>query len=335
MDNKVYWTWEQAMRDSDLESSTKLVLFVLNSYMNPEQPYCFPSIETIAKASSFSERSVVRHLDKAVNSQFIVKSKRRKDGQDWANNRYHLCFPDGTNFPTYSEIYKSVNGEGPILKDKVDTESHAKVKSASEPVSSASDSLSAKSPNSMTQSPTNIQVNNNKQNNRQEDKILQKFNLYWESDKFKKIIPSQSRGSRVKALSSVRKCLKEDSSLSIDELFIGLTNYYKQKDVLAQRKENKQKGIGDGKFIKHLTSVLNGKYYEDFLSSNQTVEVKKPKGQVLSDTRFASMLRAYEEKGTWDSFTVGPEPNNERNRKFSKLTEQQYQEYLLVAKRKR
>lgn len=89
----VFFTWRSAILKSELQSTTKLVLLVLSTYMDDHGGGAFPNIKTIASDSGLSERAVCTHIEKAVDAGFIVVSKQKLAGKNWARNAYKISFP--------------------------------------------------------------------------------------------------------------------------------------------------------------------------------------------------------------------------------------------------
>ena len=89
----VFFTWRSAILKSDLGSTTKLVLLVLSTYMDDHGGGAFPNVKTIASDSGLSERAVCTHIERAVDAGFIVVSKQKLPGKNWARNAYKISFP--------------------------------------------------------------------------------------------------------------------------------------------------------------------------------------------------------------------------------------------------
>lgn len=87
------WSWREAILKSNLESTTKLVLLTLSTYMNDHGNSCFPSHQTIADNASLSKRAVINHIQNAVDAGFLKKSKREVAGKIWDSNEYFASFP--------------------------------------------------------------------------------------------------------------------------------------------------------------------------------------------------------------------------------------------------
>ena len=88
------FSWRHAVQRSDLGSTTKLVLLNLSLYMNEVGQGCYPSVERQVEDTGLSKKSVITHLDKAVEAGFIIKKKHGYSGQGWARNEYEASFPE-------------------------------------------------------------------------------------------------------------------------------------------------------------------------------------------------------------------------------------------------
>ena len=80
--------WIQGVRDSELRSTTKLVLFVLSTYMDNDGRECYPSIRLLSTNSGLSRTSLSHHLDVAQSAGWIYKIKRKSETSTWQNNEY-------------------------------------------------------------------------------------------------------------------------------------------------------------------------------------------------------------------------------------------------------
>jgi hypothetical protein len=88
------YSWQQAICQSDLMPTTRLVLLTLGTFMNQHGESCYPSIETIADCSGLSKRAVITHLDKAETAGFLTVKSHGFRGQKWKRNEYSASFPD-------------------------------------------------------------------------------------------------------------------------------------------------------------------------------------------------------------------------------------------------
>ncbi|WGS50838.1 helix-turn-helix domain-containing protein [Paraburkholderia sp. D15] len=81
------------MTESDLPSTTKLVLFVIAEYANAMDDICWPSIGTIAGKASLSERCVSNHLAVAESNGWLTRWRSRRPARRWAHAHYRLSVP--------------------------------------------------------------------------------------------------------------------------------------------------------------------------------------------------------------------------------------------------
>lgn len=94
----IHFSWQSAVVESALESSTKLVLLVIGTYMNQHGDGAFPSYATIAKSASLNRATVIRHIDLAVAAGWLKKGVRLrrsvKNGKlESDTNSYSVSFP--------------------------------------------------------------------------------------------------------------------------------------------------------------------------------------------------------------------------------------------------
>lgn len=93
-----HFSWQAAVIASELESTTKLVLLVIGSYMNQHGDGAFPSYATIAKNASLNRATVIRHVDIAVEGGWVGKRSRVRTNADDGrtendSNLYSISFP--------------------------------------------------------------------------------------------------------------------------------------------------------------------------------------------------------------------------------------------------
>jgi hypothetical protein len=104
------WSWRQAIKDSDLKSTTKLVLLTLSVYMNDCGNGCYPSVEQLVKDTSLSKRAVIVHLQLAEKAYFITKKMHGFRGNKWRRTEYIATYPD-----QQKNIQKCGAGDAPRL----------------------------------------------------------------------------------------------------------------------------------------------------------------------------------------------------------------------------
>ena len=88
-----YWTWEDAITESNLKPMTRLVLLTLSTFMNAKNTSAYPSQEELARCSGMGLSTVNRHLKLALEAGFIEVRKHGFSGQNWANNEYIAVIP--------------------------------------------------------------------------------------------------------------------------------------------------------------------------------------------------------------------------------------------------
>lgn len=87
------WRGSVASELGPTSPTTRHVLLTLSIYMNRNTLSCFPSIETISKATGLSKRSVCTHLTIAEDQGWINKIRLGKVGRGWKLNSYKALFP--------------------------------------------------------------------------------------------------------------------------------------------------------------------------------------------------------------------------------------------------
>lgn len=90
-----HFDWQRAvLADKSLQSGTKLVILVIGVRLNKKTQAAFPSYNTIAEEASMSRRSVVSHVELAVEAGWLRKEVRRKSEKENYSNIYRLSFPN-------------------------------------------------------------------------------------------------------------------------------------------------------------------------------------------------------------------------------------------------
>lgn len=88
--------WRQSIQKSDLQATTRHVLMNLSIYMDADGKSCFPTTLRQAQDTGLSEKSVITHIEKAVQAGFLKKAVRRRGGKGWASHEYEAMLPGGT-----------------------------------------------------------------------------------------------------------------------------------------------------------------------------------------------------------------------------------------------
>lgn len=103
------WSWQQAVQESELSSTTRHVLLNLSVYMNNRGENCYPSTATQAKDTGLSERTIITHLQIAKDAGYIKVKRHGFGDQHWKLHEYLPVHP--------SEIPKPKKGTEPDDKE--------------------------------------------------------------------------------------------------------------------------------------------------------------------------------------------------------------------------
>jgi hypothetical protein len=88
------WTWRRALRDYGPDDPGLLVsLYTLNTYMDRDG-YAWPSQSLWAKGSRVTERTIRRHMERAVALGWLAVETAGRTGQGWRHYAYRACVPD-------------------------------------------------------------------------------------------------------------------------------------------------------------------------------------------------------------------------------------------------
>ena len=85
--------------NSDLRSTTKLVLLILSTHMNNDGNNCWPSFRLIAKKCTLSRDTVIKHISEAIEKGWLRKKERYRDNGDQTSNQYFPLIPAGSSPP--------------------------------------------------------------------------------------------------------------------------------------------------------------------------------------------------------------------------------------------
>lgn len=118
-----FFSWRQAILQSDLAPTTRHVLLTLACHMNDAGESCYPSVELLAKETGLSTRAVITHLNLAKESGWIEVDKHGFRGQKWNRNDYKMAWPESLFEEQKTE--KAVN-DVHGLSDKAVNDVHVK-----------------------------------------------------------------------------------------------------------------------------------------------------------------------------------------------------------------
>lgn len=125
------WSWRDAIRQSDLQPTTKLVLYTVSIYMNEIGGGAFPSYKTLANDCGLSKRTTMRHIEIAIQAGFIGKEKGLRENGSYTSNRYKATYPSWvvsrvTLGSDTGDTRGSVTGDTPINTPVINTPSNKK-----------------------------------------------------------------------------------------------------------------------------------------------------------------------------------------------------------------
>jgi len=88
-----FFSWQQAIRDSALEPTTKLVCYTIGTHMAADGTGCYPSYQTIANEAGLHRATAIKHVQKAVDAGFLEVEGRLDDAGEAASNVYRPTMP--------------------------------------------------------------------------------------------------------------------------------------------------------------------------------------------------------------------------------------------------
>jgi hypothetical protein len=91
---KFIHTWKDCFRNSNLPSSSKLVLHALADHMNSSGRSCYPTQEQLSKETSLTRRTVGKHLELCAERGWIERYPHRALKQEFWNYGYIASLPD-------------------------------------------------------------------------------------------------------------------------------------------------------------------------------------------------------------------------------------------------
>lgn len=93
---KFIFVWNEAVRGSDMPTTRKAVLWCLATYMNARGREAWPSVTTLARGASLSERATRRHLKAAVRDGWLARWRGEYSrGRGSAPYEYAALVPGG------------------------------------------------------------------------------------------------------------------------------------------------------------------------------------------------------------------------------------------------
>lgn len=87
------WSWRHAVGKSGLPPITRLVLHTLGLKMDATGGSCYPPISELVDLTGLDKKTVLKHLEIAEESGWIVVTQHGFRGQKWKRNEYVARWP--------------------------------------------------------------------------------------------------------------------------------------------------------------------------------------------------------------------------------------------------
>lgn len=98
------WDWRNYILNHGPDKSAyRHVLLTLSCFMDENGASCYPTIDTLCRASSLSRTTVIKYLKKADSDGWINKKRQGKSGQGWKRNAYTAQIPEKISHKVQSE----------------------------------------------------------------------------------------------------------------------------------------------------------------------------------------------------------------------------------------
>ena len=105
-----FFSWQQAIRDSAIEPTTKLVCYTIGTHVAADGSGAYPSYATIAKESGLNRSTVIKHVKLAAAAGLLRTEERFDDEGEQTSNLYVPLMP-----VVYQEDYPSRAGRPPLV----------------------------------------------------------------------------------------------------------------------------------------------------------------------------------------------------------------------------
>lgn len=87
--------WREAIQQSILPHTTRLILFDLSLHMETDGTKCFPSTERLARETGLSKKTICTRLGEKETKRWVRIEVRVKPGQAWRHHQYYPLLPKG------------------------------------------------------------------------------------------------------------------------------------------------------------------------------------------------------------------------------------------------
>lgn len=110
------WSWQDAIRQAPVPPGTKLLCFVIATYLSDAGRYAWPSMAALIRDTRMSQSAITTHLKNAVAAGLLLARRQRRPDGTLGGYTYQPCFPDTMELPAHSRAKKSPvpkSGSGP------------------------------------------------------------------------------------------------------------------------------------------------------------------------------------------------------------------------------
>ena len=177
--------------------------------------------------------------------------------------------------------------------------------------------------------------------NTKKDLDYEFFHNTWTSHLFKTAVPPMCRKNKKGVYDAIVKKIKNElksktnpTEYTVRKVLNACYVYYTKKDIKHQIRENKQKGLPDGKFIKQLISLINGDHFVDYIDE-PIIDFAKfnEKDKVTRNMQLIDTYFSEKSKTDWPKFLLGEQPSVDDNGNLvkpnsSKLTKKELEYYF-------
>ena len=138
----------------------------------------------------------------------------------------------------------------------------------------------------------------------------QSFNLIREDSNFLKYVPTTCRGTKEKAFNIVDRLVKKSrGKFTPEQVMLKAMEYYQRQDIVNQVQENKSKNEPDGKYVKHLTTLLNSFGVDDILNDENEPPLSKAEQKEIDRAEKVELcIGFFINDGNWIKEILGPKP---------------------------
>ncbi len=106
MSGKFAFEWAKSFSNSDLKRGTVAILRALQTFLNNDNGYGYPTIQQIAREAKATDRTVKTHLKIARQKGWLIIGKNAHKKNSYPNNTYQAIIP---NIPSENSSLRFIN----------------------------------------------------------------------------------------------------------------------------------------------------------------------------------------------------------------------------------